>query len=129
MLKTLLVADDAAIIRMKIKEAASSAGWTVVAEASNGKQAIERYAEHRPSAVTVDLVMPEYDGIYALREILALAPDAKVIVVTALGQKSVLKNALELGAADFVVKPFNKTMLIKTLEQVSSCEASVSQPA
>ena len=73
--------------------------------------------------MTVDLVMPEYDGIYALREILTLDPDAKVIVVSALGQKSVLKNALELGAVDFVVKPFDKKMLLKTLEQIDSCEA------
>jgi len=122
MAKTLLVADDAAIIRAKIKEAACSAGWTIVAEARNGKETVDRYAEHRPAAVTVDLVMPEYDGIYALREILALDPNAKVVVVSALGQKSVLKDALGLGAADFVVKPFNKQMLIDTLEQIASSE-------
>ncbi len=68
MSKTLLVADDAAIIRAKIKEAASSAGWTVAAEARNGKEAVERYAECRPTAVTIDLVMPQFDGIYALRK-------------------------------------------------------------
>jgi two-component system, chemotaxis family, chemotaxis protein CheY len=117
MAKTLLVVDDAAIIRAKVKEAAISAGWTIVAEARNGKEAVERYTEHRPMAVTIDLVMPEYDGIYGLREILALDANAKVVVVSAIGQKNILKDAFKLGAADFVVKPFDKQTLIRTLEQ------------
>ena len=99
-----------------------------MAEARNGKEAVDRYTENRPAAVTVDLVMPEYDGIYALREILALDPSAKVVVVSALGQKSVLKDALGLGAADFIVKPFNKQMLIDTLAQIASA-AAPAEPA
>jgi two-component system, chemotaxis family, chemotaxis protein CheY len=125
MAKTLLITDDAAIIRAKVKEAALSAGWTIVAEARNGKEAVERYSEHRPTAVTVDLVMPEYDGIYALREILAMDPNAKVVVVSAIGQKNILKDAFKIGAADFIVKPFDKQTLAKTLEQF----APVEQPA
>jgi two-component system chemotaxis response regulator CheY len=120
--KTLLVADDAAIIRAKIKDAAIGAGWTIVGEARNGKEAVERFTALRPSVVTVDLVMPEYDGIYALREILTVDPNAKVIVVSALSQKGVLKDAFQIGASDFVVKPFDKQALIKTLEQVLTCE-------
>jgi two-component system, chemotaxis family, chemotaxis protein CheY len=129
MAKTLLVTDDAAIIRAKVKEAAKSAGWTIVAEARNGKEAVDLYAEHRPSAVTVDLVMPEYDGIYALREILAMDPSAKVIVVSAIGQKNVLKDAFKLGASDFVVKPFDKQTLVRTLEQFAPVEESAAAPA
>ena len=125
MAKTLLIADDAAIIRAKIKEAALGAGWTIVAEARNGKEAVDRFAQFRPAVMTVDLVMPEYDGIYALREILALDPNAKVVVVSAIGQKNVLKDAFQIGAADFIVKPFEKQMLIKTLEQFAPCEAPV----
>ena len=117
MAKTLLVTDDAAIIRAKIKEIALNAGWTIVAEARNGKEAVDLYTEHRPAVVTVDLVMPEYDGIYALREILTLDPNAKVIVVSAIGQKTILKDAFKLGAADFIVKPFDKQTFTKTLEQ------------
>jgi two-component system, chemotaxis family, chemotaxis protein CheY len=117
MKKTLLVTDDAAIVREKIKEAARGAGWEIVGEARNGKEAVERYAELRPMATTIDLVMPEYDGIYALREIMAIDPNAKVIVVSALGQKTVLKSAFKLGAADFIVKPFDKRTLTNTLEQ------------
>jgi len=120
--KTLLVVDDAVIVREKIKETARAAGWEVVGEASNGKDAVRRYAELRPAAVTLDLVMPEYDGIYALREILATDPNAKVVVVSALGQKNVLKDAFKLGAADFVVKPFDRRTLAATLEQFAHGE-------
>jgi two-component system chemotaxis response regulator CheY len=124
--KTLLIADDAAIIRAKIKEAALGAGWKIVGEARNGKEAVDRYNELRPAVVTCDLVMPEYDGIYALREILALDPNAKVIVVSAIGQKNVLKDAFNVGAADFIVKPFDKATLVKTLEQFATAgEAAV----
>ncbi len=117
MAKTLVVTDDAAIIRQKVKEAARSAGWEIVGEARNGKEAVERYKELRPTVITVDLVMPEYDGIYALREIMTLDQSAKVIVVSAIGQKSVLQDAFKLGAVDFIIKPFDKQALVKTLEQ------------
>lgn len=123
--KTLLVADDAAIVREKIKEAARQAGWEIVGEARNGKEAVERYAALRPAVMTLDLVMPEYDGIYALREIMTADPDAKVIVVSALGQKNILKDAFKLGAADFVVKPFDKRALTNTLEQFATSEELV----
>lgn len=125
MSKTLLVADDARIIREKIKEAARSAGWEIVGEAGNGQDAVARYAEVRPTAVTLDLVMPEYDGLYALRGIMEIDPDAKVVIISALGQKTVLKDAFQLGAADFVVKPFDKQVLINTLEQFAVAEAAV----
>jgi two-component system, chemotaxis family, chemotaxis protein CheY len=122
--KTLIVTDDATIVREKIKEVARSAGWEIVGEAKNGKEAVEKYTELRPMAMTVDLVMPEYDGIYALREIMALDPNAKVIVVSALGQKNILKDAFKLGAADFIVKPFDKRTLANTLEQTVSAKQS-----
>jgi len=115
------VADDAAIIRTKIKQAACSVGWTVVAEAGNGKEAVDHYAQYRPTAVTVDLVMPGYDGIYAMREIFALDPDAQVIVVSAIRHKSLLKDAFRLGAIDFVVKPFDQNALLRALEQLAPC--------
>ena len=129
MAKTLLVTDDAAIVREKIKEAARGAGWEIVGEARNGKEAVERYAELRPLAMTIDLVMPEYDGIYALREIIALDPNAKIIVVSALGQKNILKDAFKLGATDFIVKPFDKRTLTNTLEQFVNGPAAEPQPA
>ena len=84
MAKTLLIVDDAAVVRQKVSDVARSIGWEVVGEANNGDEAVRKYAELRPSAVTLDLVMPESDGIHALRGILAIDPNAKVIVVSAL---------------------------------------------
>jgi two-component system chemotaxis response regulator CheY len=118
MSKRLLIADDAAIIREMIKDAALKAGWEVVAQANNGQAAIEMYQEFRPDVCTLDLVMPEYDGMHALRGIKAIDPDAKVIVVSALEQKSVLKDTFSMGASDFIVKPFQQSALINTLEQL-----------
>ncbi|KKM08348.1 hypothetical protein LCGC14_1724630 [marine sediment metagenome] len=97
MAKTLLITDDALIIREIIKDIALNAGWEIVGEATNGQEAIERFLQLRPDVVTLDLVMPEYDGLHALRGIMAADPDAKVIVVSALDQKNVLKNAFKIA--------------------------------
>ncbi|WP_428308121.1 response regulator [Lacipirellula sp.] len=105
---TLLVTDDSMIVREMIKDLAAEAGWTVVGEAVNGQQAIEKYQELRPDAMTLDLVMPDYDGLHALRGVRALDPRAKVLVVSAIDQTDVLQEAFKLGAADFIVKPFAK---------------------
>jgi two-component system, chemotaxis family, chemotaxis protein CheY len=121
MTKTLLIVDDAAVVRQRIRDIVVEADWEVVGEAANGSEAVRRYDELRPTAVTLDLVMPESDGIHALREILAIDPDAKVVVVSALGQKNILKDAFKLGAADFIVKPFDRQTLIHTLEQFAVC--------
>jgi two-component system, chemotaxis family, chemotaxis protein CheY len=116
--RTLLVADDALIIRRIIKDMATSAGWTVVGEAANGQEAIDRYRQLRPDAVTLDLVMPEHDGLHALQGIMEFDPDAKVLIVSALEQRGVLKDAIKAGAADFVGKPFVKENLQSTLAQL-----------
>ncbi len=118
MSRTLLVTDDAIIIREIIKDAAMAAGWEIAGEAANGQEAIDRYAELRPDACTLDLVMPEYNGIHALRGIMELDPEARVVVVSALEQKNVLKEAFRAGAADFIVKPFDRGNLIATLDQL-----------
>jgi two-component system chemotaxis response regulator CheY len=118
MARTLLVTDDAMIIRQIIKDMAAEAGWDVVGEASNGQEAIDRYREFRPDAVTLDLVMPEHDGLHALYGIMEFDPHARVLVVSALEQRGVLKNAFKAGAADFVSKPFDKQNLQATLEQL-----------
>ena len=125
MRKTLLVVDDALIIREIVKDAAIAAGWEIVGEAGNGQDAIDRYLELKPSAVTLDLVMPEYDGIHALQGITAADPEAKVLVVSALDQKAVLQKAFKLGAADFVVKPFKNQQLVESLENLVEDTAAV----
>ena len=116
MAKTLLIVDDALIIREILKDTAIAAGWKIVGEATNGQEAIDLYLQLKPSAVTLDLVMPEYDGIHALRGIIEADPEAKILVVSALDQKTVLQQAFKLGAADFIVKPFDKDRLVEGLE-------------
>lgn len=118
MSKRLLVTDDALIIREMIKDTAIAHGWEIVGEAANGYEAIERYRELQPDTVTLDLVMPECDGLQALRGIMAHDPAARVLVVSALDQKSILNEALELGAYDFVVKPFAATRLANALNKM-----------
>jgi two-component system chemotaxis response regulator CheY len=116
--RTLLVADDALIIREIIKDLAVGAGWEVVGEASNGQEAIDRYRQLHPDAVTLDLVMPGHDGLHALHGIMEFDPGAKVLVVSALEQRGVLKDAFKAGAADFVSKPFDKQSLQISLERL-----------
>lgn len=118
MSRKLLVTDDATIIREMIKDAATAGGWEIAGEAANGQQAVDRYKELRPDAVTLDLVMPEYDGLHALEGILAEDPAAKVVVVSALEQTTILKKAFQLGASDFLVKPFQPNMLVETLDRL-----------
>lgn len=118
MARTLLVVDDAIVIREMIKDMVSAAGWTVVGEGANGQQAAERYQALRPNAVTLDLVMPEYDGLHGLRAIRSLDPEARVLIVSALDQKNVLKEAFKAGATDFVVKPFDRQTLVTTLNEM-----------
>ena len=125
MTKTLLVVDDALIIREIIKDTAIAAGWEIVGEAGNGQDAIDQYLKLKPSAVTLDLVMPEYDGIHALQGIMAADPEAKVLVVSALDQKAVLQKAFKLGATDFVVKPFKDQQLLESLDRLVENTAPV----
>jgi two-component system, chemotaxis family, chemotaxis protein CheY len=116
----LLVVDDAMIIRELIKEAATEAGFEVVGEAANGRDAVERFGELRPDVVTLDLVMPQFNGLYALEGILAIDPSARVIVVSALEQTTILKEAFRKGASDFITKPFDKKLLVATIENVAA---------
>ena len=126
MTKRLLVTDDAMIIREMIKDAVKTDGWEIAGEAVNGQEAIDKYKELRPTAVTLDLVMPEFDGLHALRGILEEDPHAKVLVVSALDQTDVLKEALRIGAIDFIVKPFEKNRLINALSKMAANELKAS---
>ncbi len=120
--RTLLVVDDAIIIREIIKDTATAAGWEIVGEGRNGQEAIDLYQQLRPDAVTLDLVMPEFDGLHALRGMLACDAQAKVVIVSALEQTTILKDAFRLGAADFLVKPFDRELLVKTLDKLAPAE-------
>ncbi|MCE5204415.1 MAG: response regulator [Coriobacteriales bacterium] len=117
MSKTILVVDDAAFMRMMIRDILTKEGY-VIHEAVNGRDAIEKYMELHPDLVTLDITMPEMSGIDALREIRARDSGARVLMVTAMGQQKMIVEALESGAMDFLVKPFQPT---KVLETVKKC--------
>ncbi len=113
----LLIVDDALIMRMKIREIATQAGWTVVAEAANGADAVRLFNEHRPDLVTLDMVMPEMDGLSALKAIRERDPQANVVMISAIDQKEKLRECIAEGAVDFVVKPFNPQRLCSFFER------------
>jgi len=113
----LLIVDDALIMRMKIREIATMAGWTVVAEAANGREAVQMFQEHQPDLVTLDMVMPEVDGLTALKTIRASYPHANIVMVSAVNQKDKLRECIAEGAMDFVVKPFDSVQLRSFFEQ------------
>lgn len=116
----LLITDDALIIREMIKASATEAGWDVVGEASNGQEAVEKFATLMPDAMTLDLVMPDFGGLQVLEHLREHNLRAYIIVVSAIEQTSVIKEALRLGASDFVVKPFNATRLTDTLRKAAA---------
>lgn len=117
MSKTILVVDDAAFMRMMIRDILVGEGY-VIHEAVNGRDAVEKYTELHPDLVTMDITMPEVDGIEALRSIRQADPSAKILMVSAMGQQKMIVEALDAGALDFLVKPFQPT---KVLETVRKC--------
>lgn len=121
MSSTILVVDDAAFMRMMIRDILSKEGY-VIQEAANGRDAVDKYTEIHPDLVTLDITMPEMNGLDALRAIKACDKDARVLMVSAMGQQRMIVEALEAGAMDFLVKPFQPT---KVLETVKKCLRSV----
>ena len=111
MTNRLMIVDDALIMRMKIKDIASAAGWNVVAEAKDGAEAVELYEQHQPDMVTLDMVMPKLDGLAALRAIRESHPHAQIVMISAVDQKEKLNDCITSGAMDFIVKPFEPARL------------------
>ncbi|MGY3746488.1 response regulator [Vagococcus salmoninarum] len=119
MAKKVLIVDDAVFMRMKLRDILEKNGYEVVAEAQNGLEAIERYNETTPDLVTMDITMPEMDGVEALKKIKAEHPEAKVLMCSAMGQQGMVMDAIRAGAVDFIVKPFDSDRVIKALDKVS----------
>lgn len=113
-----LVVDDAAFMRMTIKKMIESDGYTVVGEAGNGAEAVQKYMELQPDAVLLDITMPEMNGVDALKRIKEFDPKAKVIICSAMGQQAMVAQAVQSGAKDFIVKPFEKDRLVAALKRV-----------
>jgi two-component system chemotaxis response regulator CheY len=115
---TVLVCDDAVFMRTMVSDILSQAGFTVVGEAENGKQAVEKYQQLKPDLVTMDIIMPEMGGIEAVRKITQLDPGARILMCSAMGQQSLVQEALQAGARDFVVKPFQPSRVLEAVQRV-----------
>lgn len=115
---TVLICDDAIFMRTMIGDILRQAGFQVVGEAENGHQAIEKYREIRPDFVTMDIVMPEMGGIDAVREIIREDPQAKILMCSAMGQQALVIEAIQAGARDFVVKPFQPSRVLEAVQRV-----------
>ena len=114
----ILVADDASFMRQMIREIVEAEGHEVVGEASDGVEAVDQFKKLQPEVVTMDIVMPRRSGIDAVRGIVELDPTARVVMCSALGQETLVTEALQAGAKDFIVKPFKPDSVIATLKKV-----------
>mgnify|MGYP003593892922 FL=1 len=114
----ILIVDDAAFMRMMIKNILIKEGYDVVGEAENGAPAVEKYKELNPDLVTMDITMPEMDGISAVKEIMKINKGAKVVMCSAMGQQAMVIDAIQAGAKDFIVKPFQPDRVIEAISKV-----------
>lgn len=118
MAKNILICDDAAFMRMMIKDILTKNGYTVAGEAENGAKAVEKYTELKPDLVLMDITMPEMDGIQALKKIRELDPKAFVIMCSAMGQQAMVIESIQSGAKDFIVKPFQADRVLEAVRKV-----------
>lgn len=118
MSKRILVVDDAAFMRMMIKDILSKNGYEVVGEAENGLKAIEKYKELTPDLVLMDITMPEMDGIEAVKKIKAIDNNAKIVMCSAMGQQAMVIESIQSGARDFIVKPFQAERVLEAIRKV-----------
>lgn len=113
----ILIVDDAAFMRMMIKDILTKNGFEIIGEATDGVHAIEKFKEVKPDLVTMDITMPEMDGITALKEIKKIDPNAKVIMCSAMGQQAMVIDAIQAGANDFIVKPFQNDRVLEAINK------------
>ncbi len=118
MAKNILIVDDAAFMRMMIKDILTKNGYNVVGEAENGAKAFEKYNEVKPDLVLMDITMPEVDGIQALKNIRAADAGAKIIMCSAMGQQAMVIESIQAGAKDFIVKPFQPDRVLEAVKKV-----------
>lgn len=115
--KKILIVDDAAFMRMMIKNIITKHGYEVAGEAENGKQAVSLYSEVKPDLVTMDITMPEMDGIESVKAIRSIDKEANIIMISAMGQQAMVMDAIQAGARDFIVKPFQQERVIQAIER------------
>ena len=117
-MKSVLIVDDSTIMRRIMKHIVTSHGLYVAGEAGNGRIGVEKYKELEPDVVTMDVTMDEMNGIEALRQIIEHDPEAKVIMVTSMGQEVIVKEALTLGAKGFILKPFDERQIMEAVNKL-----------
>lgn len=117
MANKILIVDDAAFMRMMIKDILAKNGYEIVGEAQDGKEAVEKYKELQPDLVTMDITMPEMDGITALKEIKNIDPKSIIIMCSAMGQQAMVIDAIQAGAKDFIVKPFQAERVLEAINK------------
>ena len=120
MAKRILIVDDAVFMRMKLKDILEKNGYEVAGEAQNGQEAFDKYQAEKPDLVTMDITMPEVDGLQALKMIKQADANAKVVMCSAMGQQGMVMDAIKSGAVDFIVKPFDTERVIQSLDQALS---------
>jgi len=113
--KRILVVDDAAFMRMMLSDHLTKAGFEVIGHAENGAVAVTKYKELRPDMVTMDITMPEMDGIQAVKEIKKFDPTARIVMCSAMGQQHMVMEAIQAGARDFIVKPFDVARVVQAV--------------
>ncbi len=118
MAKNILICDDAAFMRMMIKDILTKNGYNIVGEAENGAKAVEKYNELKPDLVLMDITMPEMDGIEALKKIKATDANASIIMCSAMGQQAMVIESIQSGAKDFIVKPFQADRVLEAVQKV-----------
>lgn len=118
MAKNILICDDAAFMRMMIKDILTKNGYNIAGEAENGAKAVEKYNELKPDLVLMDITMPEMDGIQALKKIKETDPNASVIMCSAIGQQAMVIESIQSGAKDFIVKPFQADRVLEAVQKV-----------
>lgn len=117
MAKSILICDDAAFMRMMIKDILTKNGYTIAGEAENGAVAVDKYTETKPDLVMMDITMPEKNGIQALQEIRAKDPNANIIMCSAMGQQAMVIESIQAGAKDFIVKPFQTDRILEAVRK------------
>jgi len=120
--KKVLITDDTAFMRMTLRNILEKNGYQVVGEAEDGQDAVDKYRELRPELVTMDITMPRMDGITAIKKIMEFDPQAKIVVCSAMGQKALVIDALNAGARDFIVKPFQAERIVNALQKVAGSQ-------
>ena len=118
MAKNILIVDDAAFMRMMLKDILTKNGYNVIGEAENGKVALSKYTELKPDLVTLDITMPDMDGLTALKELKKIDTNANIVMCSAMGQQAMVIEAIQGGAKDFIVKPFQPDRVLEAIRKV-----------